>query len=106
MKKCKKPIKNPEQYIAGKTADGRIVYHCLRWCNRILREFAFTLDPVAINGESRDELAGQIDARDVPKEFISEERSGQLGYQKYLPGKEPIDWVLAALNNGWEPETL
>lgn len=85
-----KPLAMHLLHVAGKTEDGRDVYHCLRHCNRIRREFWFTLKPAGVSGESRNDMRWQFDAR----ELLSKYRDA---------GTQPICWVLAALNDGWEP---
>lgn len=77
-------------HVAGKTQDGRNVYHCLRCCNKVRREFWFTLKPAAVTGESRSDGRWQFDVRDLPEKY----RGG---------GNAPICWALRALNDGWEP---
>lgn len=76
--------------VAGVTHDGRNIYHCYHRDDEVLREFHFTLDSEVVHGEVMMVTEGQFDARDVPKEFISE-------------SKQPIEWVLAAMRDGWSP---
>jgi len=96
-------VKNPDQYIAGRTNDGRAVFFTLRHCNRIVRQFLFTLDPKAIDGESRFDLLKHIDARDVPDQFLPACSRDELAIGRYTEDTEPVDWLINALNAGWEP---
>jgi hypothetical protein len=98
-----KTIKVPAWLIAGKTQDGRTVYHCLRWCNRITREFCFTLDPKGITEESRGTFDLTFDARDLPDRFLPDVGAKALAVGKYPADHPPIKWVLAALNDGHNP---
>lgn len=85
-----KPLAMHLLNVAGKTEDGRNVYHCLRWCNRVRREFLFTLKPAGVSGERRGVMRWQFDARELPSKY----RDART---------DPICWVLSALNDGWEP---
>lgn len=98
-----KPLAMHERNVAGKTKDGRDVYHCLRWCNRIQREFWFTLKPAGVSGESRGDMRWQFDARDLPAKYLPDASKKDLDVGRYPPGTRPVDWVMAALNDGWEP---
>jgi hypothetical protein len=97
------PLALHQRNFAGKTADGRDVYHCLRWCNRIQREFWFTLKPGGVSGESRGDMRWQFDARKLPEKYLPDASQQDLDVGRYPPGTRPIDWVMAALNDGWEP---
>jgi len=79
-----------EAHLAGTTKDGRRVYRCLRWCGETYRQYIFTLSASGIRGEERGDTSKSFDARDVPARF---QRSG-----------DPIDWVIRALEAGWDPE--
>lgn len=80
-----------EAHLAGTTKDGRRVYRCLRWCGEIYRQYIFTLWVSAIHGEESGDTSKSFDARDVPVEFRDD--------------GDPIDWVIRALEAGWDPET-
>jgi hypothetical protein len=103
-KKCK-PMAMHLMHIAGTTSDGRTLYHCLRWCNRIRQEFWFTLKPAAVSGESRGDMRWQFDARDLPKKYLPDVSKNDLDVGKYPEDTKPVDWALSALNDGWEPPT-
>jgi hypothetical protein len=76
-------------------AEGQTVYHTLRWCNRIRREFWFTLDPHAVDGESRSgkgergAMDNHFDARTLPEKYR-------------LPSAPPIQWIEQALRDGFD----
>jgi hypothetical protein len=97
-----KPLAMHLSHIAGKTEDGRDVYHCLRWCKRIRREFWFTLMPAGVSGESRNDSRWQFDARELPTKYLPDVQKSNLDVSEFWLGTTPIDWVLAALNDGWE----
>jgi len=82
-----------EDFIAGETKDGRKVYFCLDYKNDTTRSMIFTLRPKGIRGEARNETTDQFDARDVPDKYI-------------LKDKQPVDWVIAALEGGWGPQRV
>lgn len=90
-KQAEEEANRHEEWVAGVTKDGRNVYHCLDGKNPdCVRQFIFTLDPDAVDGEERFDCSGQFDARDMPEAFWDSEKS-------------PIDCVIQALDGGWDP---
>ena len=75
------------QHLAAKVGEHSI-YYCLRWCGHIRQEFWFTFDHNAVDGEVREDITGQFDARDLPEEFRTK--------------GEPLEWVLFALSRGFD----
>lgn len=65
-----------------------VVYHTLRWCGRIIREFIFTTVADEYDGESTQRAAHHFDARDLP--------------EQYQGTGKPLEWIRAALNDGFE----
>ena len=92
-----------QNHIAGHTADGRTIYHSLRWCNQIRRQFHFTLDPAGIDGESRYDMSMDIDVRNLPPEFLPQVPHEDLMAGRYPRDQRPVDWLIMALNAGWMP---
>lgn len=70
----------------------RTVYHTLRWCNRIHRQYWFTMDPAAVDGEKREDMQNHFDARALP--------------EQYQVGDIPLDWIELALLDGFEVESI
>jgi hypothetical protein len=96
-------IQAPERFIAGRTADGRTIYHTLRWCNSVVRQFNFTLSTEGINGEARYELSQHIDVRDVPEEFLPLDLHNGMATGRWDEKGPPVQWLINALNTGWTP---
>lgn len=65
-----------------------VIYHTLRWCGRVVREFCFTTDADEFDGEATQRMAHHFDARDLPEQYR------QTG--------EPVDWIRAALADGFQ----
>lgn len=65
-----------------------VVYHTLRWCGRIIREFCFTTVADEFDGESTQRAANHFDARDLP--------------EQYRQAGTPLDWNRAALADGFQ----
>lgn len=65
-----------------------VVYHTLRWCGRVVREFIFTTVADEFDGESTQRMAHHFDARDLP--------------EQYRQQGEPVDWVRAALADDFQ----
>jgi hypothetical protein len=101
-----KPLAMHLLHIAGKTEDGRAVYHCLRHCNRIRLKFWFTLKPAGVSGESRNDMRWQFDARELPAKYQPTAKKENLDAGRFPTGTQPIDWVMAALNDRWEPPEI
>lgn len=93
----------PAHLIAGQTSDGRKVFHTLRWCNRIPREFWFTLDPKGIRGESTGNMDTHFDVRDLPTEFSPSDNYKGRDPSTYKLLEEPAKWAIKALEAGIDP---
>lgn len=65
-----------------------MVYHTLRWCGRVVREFCFTTAADEFDGESTQRVAHHFDARDLP--------------EQYRQAGNPLDWIRAALADGFQ----
>jgi hypothetical protein len=83
----------PADYLACRIT-GVTVYHTLRWCNHITREFWFTTDPNAVDGEARNDngqhgaMDNHFDARSLP--------------DQYRTAGVPLDWIQRALLDGFD----
>ncbi len=93
----------PVHLIAGQTSDGRKVFHTLRWCNRIPREFWFTLDPKGIKGESKGNMETHFDARDLPSEFQPTDSYEKRDPDSYKLLEDPAKWIVKAMEAGIDP---
>lgn len=91
----RKPI-HPGDHIAITVKDIN-VYHTLRWCNRIRRDYHFTLDRYSVCGEAQaltDDTAmdNHFDARDLP--------------ECYRDHTRPTHWIMRAILDGFDLRTI
>lgn len=64
------------------------IYHTLRWCGRVIREFNFTTVADEFDGEATQRMAHHFDARDLPEQYR------QTG--------GPVDWIRSAIADGFQ----
>lgn len=65
-----------------------VIYHTLRWCGRVIREFNFTTLADEFDGEATQRMEHHFDARDLP--------------EQYRQASQPVDWIRAALEDGFQ----
>lgn len=85
-----------KQMLAGTSKSGVKIYHCLRWCGRIKREYSFTLNTNSVLGEKNNNLDGQFDVRSLPIKYLPENIN-----DRELKTK-PIDWIIRAVDDGFD----
>jgi hypothetical protein len=88
---------NATDYMACRL-NGVTIYRTLRWCNRLTREFWFTTDPEAVDGEARED-AGQLGAMD-------EQFDARNLPEKYRIGSFVLGWVQRAMLDGFDLSTI
>jgi hypothetical protein len=87
----------PAHYLVCRI-NGVAVYHTLRWCNRVTREFWFTTDHNAVDGEARNDkgqhgaMDNHFDARNLPEQY----RNAGI----------PMNWVQRALLDGFDLNSI
>jgi hypothetical protein len=92
--------------IAGVTKDGRNLFHTLRWCNRIPREFRFTLNARQVRGEASrkpDACSDHFDVRELPAEFIPPDNYQTRHPETYQLVSNPAEWAIKAIDAGVDP---